>query len=177
MNFCAYAAADLAGQVLGVQGPVGPEGHLPHDGAPLLEPQPGAAVGLVVELGDVQRWHQPAERESLDRLEALAHVVRGRLGAALGVDDAGGDLRVVFALAATVLVFALGLALLQGILPMAELDASFKPRATISAVCRASTSGLDKITSNVMSICRSALVSWRVRLMPLGVSGRSASLA
>src|ERR1700736_2490375 len=56
------------------------------------------AAAFMVGRGDLQRRNQAAEGEVLDRLEALAHVLAGRLGAALrlnGVADRldvnGGD--------------------------------------------------------------------------------------
>src|SRR5437660_12277222 len=44
------------------------------------------AAAFMVGRGDLQRRYQAAEREVLDRLEALAHVLAGRLGAALRLD-------------------------------------------------------------------------------------------
>src|SRR5712691_1633160 len=43
-------------------------------------------AAFVVRRGDLERRHQPAEAEILDRLEALLHILAGRLLPAIGFD-------------------------------------------------------------------------------------------
>src|SRR6266581_6468554 len=44
------------------------------------------SAAFMVRRGDLERRHQPAEADILDRLEALLHVLAGRLLAAIRLD-------------------------------------------------------------------------------------------
>src|SRR6266699_4756370 len=44
------------------------------------------SAAFMVRRGDLERRHHPAEAEILDRLEALLHILAGRLLSAVGLD-------------------------------------------------------------------------------------------